>query len=268
MRELNLMGLHLQDVTLPFSVKTHLPIIKQANFQSAFTTFSIPRGKKIIAVIPQKTGLFFNSYPLEIGEIGLANAETPCLIQSKLEQSSSFLIYDLSPNNRHFQLLASTSMPVMLSKSIVTLHDDLEAYQQDFESALRDVTPPMRPSNLKGRSRIPRKNFVRDFVVKICKTLNTKQAIQWVANEYQMSERTARDGFNDIIGVTPKQFMLLQQMFTYRQRLVNTQTGSIESVATELGITARGRMAGQYYQHFGEKPSQTLKRHLSKNSCK
>ena len=257
--ELHFKGLHLFNLGGPIKFKRLLSNIALVEFSGRFNSLCVPPEHQIFAVIPLKGDLIFNSYQLEKNQIGMANTATPCLIQQPVDTTAQFIICKLEQSQR-LSLLASTSMPVDLPLSLADLTSDSHQLEGRLKAHLLAIDPPLRPHNLRGRSRLPRKSFVRDFVLKICETLDTKVAIQYVCESYSISERTARDGFRDIAGVTPKQFMLLQQLFMYRKAILETSSGSIKDIAQQLKISTPGRIASQYHLFFGEKPNQTLVR--------
>lgn len=211
-------------------------------------------------VLPLQKGLSLNASDVNVGGLVFATNERPCVIKAKYNETTSFVFLKLNGLNRHFNLLASSSMPIQIEKRYVLLAEDHRSYITNIEKALMGSTPSMRPGNLLGRSRIPRKDLVRDLFLDLCKTLDSKQSVERVSLQYGISERTTRDAFLQVAGITAKRFMIHQQLFRYRQLLVHSQSGSIESVAAELGISAPGRIAKEYCTFFNEKPNATLKR--------
>ena len=77
-----------------------------------------------------------------------------------------------------------------------------------------------------------------------------------------VSERTLRNAFHDVHGLSPKQYLLRHGLEHARQALQVAQDtrGAVTLVATEHGFFELGRFAGAYRQLFGERPSDTLRR--------
>ena len=77
-----------------------------------------------------------------------------------------------------------------------------------------------------------------------------------------VSERTLRNAFHDVHGLSPKQYLLRHGLEDARQalRLAQGTRGAVTLVATEHGFFELGRFAGVYRQLFGERPSDTLRR--------
>jgi AraC family ethanolamine operon transcriptional activator len=77
-----------------------------------------------------------------------------------------------------------------------------------------------------------------------------------------VSERTLRNAFHDVHGLSPKQYLLRHVLEDARQALqvARGTRGAVTLVATEHGFFELGRFAGAYRQLFGERPSDTLRR--------
>jgi AraC family ethanolamine operon transcriptional activator len=74
-------------------------------------------------------------------------------------------------------------------------------------------------------------------------------------------ERTLRNAFHDVCGVSPKQYLIrhgLEQAHSALQRARGAR-GAVTQVATECGFYELGRFAGAYRHLFGERPSDTLR---------
>ena len=77
-----------------------------------------------------------------------------------------------------------------------------------------------------------------------------------------VSERTLRNAFHDVYGLSPKRYLLRHGLEEARQalQLARGTRGAVTHVATEYGFFELGRFAGAYRQLFGERPSDTLRR--------
>lgn len=258
---LYLKSLHIQDPMATFEAIPLTDKLIKVEMHSAFRAFCHVEEKKVFAIIPLGEGLIFNLESLKVGEVGLTNSQTPCFLRS-YEAPPPFLFLELDGSNRHYQLLSSTSMSLLLPQNNVLMSDreTPEAYIKKVSSALKMSEPAMRPINIYGRSRTPRKNLVADMMKNICSNMDSKLAIELAMEKYQISERTARDAFLEVIGTTPKKFLLDQLLFSYRQLLSSNHRNSIESICKQLKISTPGRIAKPYYELFKEKPSATLKR--------
>jgi transcriptional regulator GlxA family with amidase domain len=76
-----------------------------------------------------------------------------------------------------------------------------------------------------------------------------------------VSERTLRNAFHDVYGLSPKQFLIrqgLEEAHSALQRAHGAR-GAVTHVATECGFYELGRFAGAYRELFGERPSDTLR---------
>jgi AraC family transcriptional regulator, ethanolamine operon transcriptional activator len=75
-----------------------------------------------------------------------------------------------------------------------------------------------------------------------------------------VSERTLRNSFCDLRGMSPKQYMLRSRLARVRKALKRReQPATITSIATDYGFYELGRFASRYKAVYGEHPSQTLR---------
>jgi AraC family transcriptional regulator, ethanolamine operon transcriptional activator len=75
-----------------------------------------------------------------------------------------------------------------------------------------------------------------------------------------VSERTLRAAFHDVLGISPKQYVIRQRLCAAHHDLAasDPQTTTVTDIATTYGFYELGRFAGRYRALFGERPSRTL----------
>ena len=68
--------------------------------------------------------------------------------------------------------------------------------------------------------------------------------------------------FRDAMDMTPKEFIMQRRLHATRRALLTSDVSltRVSDVATEHGFYELGRFAGRYFNLFGERPSETLKR--------
>ena len=78
-----------------------------------------------------------------------------------------------------------------------------------------------------------------------------------------VSERGLRNAFNAVRGMSPKRFLIQNQLNEVRRALSDPQASraTVTDIATEHGFFELGRFAGRYKAVFGETPSTTLRSH-------
>ena len=89
-------------------------------------------------------------------------------------------------------------------------------------------------------------------------------SLKQLCREIGIKERTLRNAFYDVRGLSPMRFAMRERLNDARRRLqgVGLEKGAVTRVATEYGFYELGRFAGSYKAVFGETPSETLrKRH-------
>ena len=77
-----------------------------------------------------------------------------------------------------------------------------------------------------------------------------------------VSERTLRNAFHDVYGISPKQYFQRRGLEAARRGLTLARgaRGVVTTVATECGFFELGRFSVAYRQRFGERPSDTARR--------
>ena len=78
------------------------------------------------------------------------------------------------------------------------------------------------------------------------------------------SERTVRICCQELLGVSPKRYLLLRRMHMARRALRESATTAttVTEIAMRYGFWQLGRFAGEYKALFGEAPSTMLARPL------
>ena len=74
-------------------------------------------------------------------------------------------------------------------------------------------------------------------------------------------ERTLRNAFHRVQGVSPKQYLVRHRLIAAHEALLRArgERGAVTRVATEYGFFELGRFAGTYRAMFGLRPSDTLR---------
>lgn len=108
----------------------------------------------------------------------------------------------------------------------------------------------------------------RDATVRRAAALLREQAfepvrLRHVCEAIGMSERSLRDAFYRVCGMSPMRFERLQRLSDARRALQTAppDRGAVTQVAIQFGFFELGRFAKSYKEAFGETPSQTLRGH-------
>jgi AraC family ethanolamine operon transcriptional activator len=76
-----------------------------------------------------------------------------------------------------------------------------------------------------------------------------------------VSERSLRNAFGTMLGVSPNQSLLLRRITGVRRSLLEpADRASVTQTALRLGFWDLGRFAASYRAQFAENPSRTLQR--------
>jgi AraC family transcriptional regulator, ethanolamine operon transcriptional activator len=108
----------------------------------------------------------------------------------------------------------------------------------------------------------------RDATVRRAAALLREQAcepvrLRDVCEAIGMSERSLRDAFYRVCGMSPMRFERFQRLSDARRALQTAppDRGAVTQVAIQFGFFELGRFAKSYKAAFGETPSQTLRGH-------
>jgi len=76
-----------------------------------------------------------------------------------------------------------------------------------------------------------------------------------------VSERSLRNAFYDVRGMSPKRCVVRARLAEVRRALAdaNGARGAVTTIATDYGFFELGRFASTYKAVFGESPSETLR---------
>ncbi len=76
-----------------------------------------------------------------------------------------------------------------------------------------------------------------------------------------VSERTLRNAFHDVHGVSPTQYLIRLRLEEAHDALLRAGNarGAVTRAATQCGFLELGRFAAAYRRLFGERPSDTLR---------
>lgn len=106
----------------------------------------------------------------------------------------------------------------------------------------------------------------RSYVVeKAIRYMETRIADQWemadLCEAIRVCPRTLRYSFQEVVGVSPTEYLLAMRLTRVRRALLAAGAGSnVQCVAARYGFSHMGRFARFYGDTFGERPSDTLRR--------
>jgi AraC family ethanolamine operon transcriptional activator len=90
--------------------------------------------------------------------------------------------------------------------------------------------------------------------------------ISEVCDALRVCPRTLRYSFQEIVGVSPAQYLLALRLGRVRRELLRAKNASyIQCIANQYGLSHMGRLAKFYRDAFGERPSDTCRRIANKD---
>ncbi len=113
-----------------------------------------------------------------------------------------------------------------------------------------------------GRPRIDRAGIVRRMMERLDGAGEVILSPAAMALAIGVNERTLQRAVRETYAMTTKEYLLLRSLHAARRRLVVPPPGAagVTDILAAMGIWEFGRFAGRYRRHFGELPSETLKR--------
>jgi AraC family transcriptional regulator, ethanolamine operon transcriptional activator len=85
--------------------------------------------------------------------------------------------------------------------------------------------------------------------------------ISEVCEALRVCPRTLRYSFQEVVGVSPAQYLLALRLGRVRRELLRAKNASyIQCIANQYGLSHMGRLAKFYRDAFGERPSDTCRR--------
>lgn len=120
---------------------------------------------------------------------------------------------------------------------------------------------PVESRSSVGRPRLDRAAIIREAMARI----EAAQILPTAADLAQglgVTSRTLLRAFQESFGVSPKRYLLLQELHVVRRELRKAahEEAKVTDVLTRHGIWEMGRFAARYRRQFGELPSETLRR--------
>jgi AraC family transcriptional regulator, ethanolamine operon transcriptional activator len=90
--------------------------------------------------------------------------------------------------------------------------------------------------------------------------------ISEVCDALRVCPRTLRYSFQEIVGVSPAQYLLALRLGRVRRELLRAKNAAyIQCIANQYGLSHMGRLAKFYRDAFGERPSDTCRRFATKD---
>jgi AraC family ethanolamine operon transcriptional activator len=112
-----------------------------------------------------------------------------------------------------------------------------------------------------GRPRLDRDDIFRRSMAAIEDAATVPSATA-LARGIGVNGRTLLRTFQEAFGLSPKQYLMLRELHAVRRSMsvATAQNETVADILTRHGIWEFGRFAARYRQHFGELPSETLRR--------
>lgn len=116
----------------------------------------------------------------------------------------------------------------------------------------------------RGRPPLPRREIVRRGVEHIQRSLRGEVAFSDIPFAVGASQRSLNRAFDDLFGMAPHHFYLIERLHAIRSALRSARPGdTVTGICSRFGVWDLGRMAAQYARMFHVQPAQELARALA-----
>lgn len=113
----------------------------------------------------------------------------------------------------------------------------------------------------RGRPPLPRREIVRRGVEHIQRSLRGEAAFSDIPFAVGASQRSLNRAFDDLFGMAPHHFYLIERLHAIRSALRSAKPGdTVAGICSRFGVWDLGRMAAQYARMFHLQPAQELAR--------
>ena len=136
-----------------------------------------------------------------------------------------------------------------------------QAGQELVAAAIACLPEQPAPLVSRGRPRLDRGAIVRQAMETLEASVTVPTAAD-LAETIGVNGRTLQRTFQESFGMPPKQYLLLRTLHAVRRslRAAAWQDATVADVLVRHGIWEFGRFASRYRRHFGELPSETIRR--------
>lgn len=116
----------------------------------------------------------------------------------------------------------------------------------------------------RGRPPLSRREIVRRGIEHIQRSLRGEAAFADIPFAVGASQRSLNRAFDDLFGMAPHQFYLVERLHAIRGALRSATPGdTVTGICSRFGVWDLGRMAAQYARMFDVQPAQELSRALA-----
>jgi AraC family transcriptional regulator, ethanolamine operon transcriptional activator len=228
---------------------------------------------KAVTAFPGEYGSSFCSAPTEsvtvaVHEDALANFASE---QLGREISASMLrdslnISDPRTVDEFHRCVADILSEVSANASLL----DHEAFRDSLKDRLLHLLLDLISTDNTQRLAPP---STRSYIVqKAARYMDNRLAdrvmISEVCDALRVCPRTLRYSFQEIVGVSPAQYLLALRLGRVRRELLRAKNAAyIQCIANQYGLSHMGRLAKFYRDAFGERPSDTCRRIANKDEA-
>lgn len=142
------------------------------------------------------------------------------------------------------------------------------AHQKELEICLIDDLAEMGfgRKNEPDSIHLYAKREILHRALEYAEAVRDKISVPQFAADLEVNQRSLELAFREFLGITPRQYLVYRRLHGVHGQLRQLPPGShrVTQVAASWGFSEMGRFAGEYKNLFGELPSTTLNRTLTR----
>lgn len=146
-------------------------------------------------------------------------------------------------------------------KDTVRLKEDTE-FLQDIEKRIMQILFQSIDIDRKMKSPLISEKYANIIRIYLNLHLSEELTLKQISQDLHMSERTIRQGFNNLFGMNPKKYLINYRLGKVHKELITSdiEKVTVQEISYDHGFYHTGHFHKKYREMFGESPLDTLKR--------
>ena len=214
----------------------------------------------------------FNDWAFTVEDAELRNAVQRLFRQDLPNFSGTCsVLYPDAQLLARLRRFAKTSLAIGWETNELQVASDLRAsLNRDLTEQLAKVVMSEQTENCKvNRTALSHAQIVRRSEDYLSAHIDLPVAVMELCDAANVSERTLRNAYQSILGISPNTYVKVRRLQKARWQLVQatTDTATVTAIAHSSGFCHLGHFSQDYRNFFGESPSQTLATSRGRRGC-
>ncbi len=244
-----------EDVVKFILLDTQQPVRINGETMDDSGLYLVTPGEYMVSDYPENT----RSVSFEISREKLEQFVDPEVVNKAMERSA---VCRHKAFSHQFEMMKN-----VLKKTAESLFDQIdfpsiESLKNAEESLLQSIEKLFHQiENYDDKPKASRRFLVVKRAIEYLDACESRSiTVEQLAKESFSSIRGLEYAFKDVIGMTPKRYLLLRRMHNIRHELLSGRATSVTALLQSYGVVNWGRFSKDYRVLFGEHPKDTLVR--------